>query len=54
MMFVRRGGGLGNHGGHQLLGVWLLLGLAWVTILCRLGKKIVGSVDTSQWRRSDF
>lgn len=35
MVFARRGGGLGNHGGQQLHGAGLLLGLDWATILCR-------------------
>jgi hypothetical protein len=52
-MFVRRGGGLGNHGGHQLHGVKRLLGWAWAAIFCCLGDEVVGSVDASQRRRFD-
>jgi hypothetical protein len=34
LLFVRRGGGLGNLGGQQLYGVQQLLGLGWVIMLC--------------------
>ena len=54
LMFVRRGGGLGNQGGQRLHGVGQLLHMAWVTILCRLCDEVVSSVDAPQWRWLTF
>ena len=35
LMFVRRGGGLGNHGWKRLHEEGQHLNMAWVAILCR-------------------
>jgi hypothetical protein len=53
-VFVRRGGGLGNHGRWWSYEVGLRLVMAWVAVLCRLGGGFVGPVDTFQWGWSDF
>jgi hypothetical protein len=47
IVFARRGGGLGNHGGGWPCEVGPRLVMAWVAVLCRLCGGIVGSVDAS-------
>jgi hypothetical protein len=47
VLFVRRGGGLGNHREWWHYEVGLQLFMAWVALLCRLCGGFVSSVGAS-------